>query len=375
MTSVPILRRMALLASAFLLVSCGGGSDDSLLGISNTGNDTGATSQVDSFTASLTGAEQTPPTASAARASGAATLNRGTRLLQATVTTSGLSGASVHIHEGARGINGPIVLSLMESPAGSGQWSGQSVLSSTQVDTLLAGDMYFDVHTAAFPNGEIRGQLIRQQSTTSTGGTGGVVPGTPGTSTIGLPSPAPITTPVPATTGGGFGNTSSPFGSSTGNGFGTTGIGSTGIGSTGSTGIGSTGIGNTSIGSTGIGSTGIGSTGSGSTIIGSTGTGTTSIGSTGSTGIGSTGVGSTGIGSTSIGSSGTGSTAIGSGTSSLPSFLPNNTGTFTGTLGSAGSTGISGTTGMVSTGTGGTGSLGTSGASAVGAATVFVPGR
>jgi hypothetical protein len=37
------------------------------------------------------------------------------------------------------------------------------VLTAAQVDELKAGKMYVNVHTAAHPGGEIRGQLMASQ--------------------------------------------------------------------------------------------------------------------------------------------------------------------------------------------------------------------
>lgn len=67
-----------------------------------------------------------------------------------------------HIHEGAPGANGPVIVPLF---SGSGLFdpanpiSGTVTLTPTQVAKLMAGDYYINVHTSDFPSGELRGQV------------------------------------------------------------------------------------------------------------------------------------------------------------------------------------------------------------------------
>ena len=73
------------------------------------------------------------------------------------VTTTGLSGTMAHIHVGAAGVNGNIIVTLAGGPT---VWAGTSTpLEPDQVALLKAGRLYVNVHTAANPNGEIRGQI------------------------------------------------------------------------------------------------------------------------------------------------------------------------------------------------------------------------
>lgn len=79
--------------------------------------------------------------------------------MTAAVTTSGIVGTMAHIHEGAVGVSGPIIFPMTESYAGSGAWSTAATLSEAQLATLRAGNYYFNVHSTAYPGGEIRGQI------------------------------------------------------------------------------------------------------------------------------------------------------------------------------------------------------------------------
>ena len=64
-----------------------------------------------------------------------------------------------HVHKGAPGVNGPVVLTLKQAPEGG--WKGCANKSEWTEDSLennYAG-FYVNVHTTAYPNGAIRGQL------------------------------------------------------------------------------------------------------------------------------------------------------------------------------------------------------------------------
>jgi CHRD domain len=128
------------------------------------------------FTATLLGANETTPTGSTATGFGSVVLNDATNVAVIDETWSGLSGpaSASHIHApAAAGVNGPVDIALPGAPtAPSGTLPELTVLlNASEVAWLMAGLMYMDVHTAVFPGGEIRGQLLRVN--TDTGGTGG----------------------------------------------------------------------------------------------------------------------------------------------------------------------------------------------------------
>lgn len=74
------------------------------------------------------------------------------------VTTKGVQGTAAHIHIGAAGKNGPVIVPFnkegdtYKAPAG-------AKLNADQLKAFKDGELYFNVHSAANPGGEIRGQL------------------------------------------------------------------------------------------------------------------------------------------------------------------------------------------------------------------------
>ena len=67
---------------------------------------------------------------------------------------------AAHIHGPAGpGSNGPVILPLTPSGATSGVITGGGTLTPMQVQQILEGQTYINLHTATFPGGEIRGQI------------------------------------------------------------------------------------------------------------------------------------------------------------------------------------------------------------------------
>jgi hypothetical protein len=81
--------------------------------------------------------------------------------LKFTLKFSGLTGpaTAAHIHMGSVGKSGPVIVPLCgpcTSPV-----TGSVAVSSTVIKAIEKGAAYVNVHTAKFPNGEIRGQLAK----------------------------------------------------------------------------------------------------------------------------------------------------------------------------------------------------------------------
>lgn len=126
----------------------------------------------ETFTATLSGANQVP-NAVQTTASGTATFTvTGDRVMSYSITVSEIQNVTAaHIHDGAAGVNGDILVDLFapEQPTGSvngvlvSSTFDNSGISQGNFDDLLvkmrAGTVYVNVHTQENPAGEIRGQI------------------------------------------------------------------------------------------------------------------------------------------------------------------------------------------------------------------------
>jgi len=111
------------------------------------------------FRATLAGSSEVPPNTTAGKGEATATLDTVTKVFKYNVTYSGLTGpaTAAHFHgPAAPGANaGPVVpIANPASPI-----SGMATLTDAQIADLRAGRWYVNVHTAAHPPGEIRGQV------------------------------------------------------------------------------------------------------------------------------------------------------------------------------------------------------------------------
>jgi hypothetical protein len=106
----------------------------------------------------LTGEQEVPPVATAARGTGTLTI-AADHSISGTITTSGIAGTMAHIHEGALGKNGPVIIPLEKGA--DGKWSVPAgvKLTDAQYKSFAAGDLYVNVHSDAHKGGEIRAQL------------------------------------------------------------------------------------------------------------------------------------------------------------------------------------------------------------------------
>jgi len=113
-----------------------------------------------SFGATLSGASESSPNASAATGTSTASFNTTTKILTVTTTYSGITPTAGHIHKGAVGVSGGVIFPftsttspiVFTSPA----------LDATQEADLMANLYYVNLHSSAFPGGEIRGQLLKK---------------------------------------------------------------------------------------------------------------------------------------------------------------------------------------------------------------------
>jgi len=106
----------------------------------------------------LKGSLETPPVKTAARGYGVIEVATDGSI-SGKISTRGVKGTMAHIHVGAPGQKGPVIIPLTAGPHGTWVLPAGSKLSPEQYKEFLAGDLYVNVHSAAHPGGEIRGQL------------------------------------------------------------------------------------------------------------------------------------------------------------------------------------------------------------------------
>lgn len=106
--------------------------------------------------------EEVPTSGSLATAQASFTINVATGDAEGTLTTSGITATAAHIHSAFAGSNGPVLVPLDQDPADASIFTVPvgSTLSVADVDELLAAGLYVNVHSSAFPGGEIRGQVL-----------------------------------------------------------------------------------------------------------------------------------------------------------------------------------------------------------------------
>jgi hypothetical protein len=106
---------------------------------------------------SLTGQEEVPPLSVSGTGSGSFRVAEdGT--VTGSVTTKDVAGTMAHIHRGAKGANGPVIVPLDKNGDTYSVPAGRK-LTADQIKDLKAGNLYVNVHTAKNKGGEVRGQL------------------------------------------------------------------------------------------------------------------------------------------------------------------------------------------------------------------------
>ena len=112
------------------------------------------------LTTQLRGANEVPPVRSSGGGSVDASFNKSTMQLRWKVSYSGLTGNATagHFHgPAAVGANSGVALGWT-NPITSGM-EGSATLTAAQAADLMAGKWYANIHTAANPSGELRGQM------------------------------------------------------------------------------------------------------------------------------------------------------------------------------------------------------------------------
>ena len=116
------------------------------------------------YSASLKGSDEVPANDAKGTGTVDASVDTATKKMTYTVTYSGLSGAATaaHFHGPAEaGKNAPPIVPV---PAGklASPIKGEATLSDAQLAEFSGGKVYFNLHTAAHKDGELRGQVMKK---------------------------------------------------------------------------------------------------------------------------------------------------------------------------------------------------------------------
>jgi hypothetical protein len=112
--------------------------------------------------AALDGKAEVPANTSAAKGSADLDYDAASKKLSWKITYSGLSGpaTAAHFHGPAEaGKNAGVAVAIPNATASPVE--GSATLTDAQAADLAAGKYYINVHTAANPGGEIRGQVMK----------------------------------------------------------------------------------------------------------------------------------------------------------------------------------------------------------------------
>jgi CHRD domain-containing protein len=112
------------------------------------------------FKATMSGPQEGASNTSTATGQATLIYDSVTKIFTVSVTHTIAAPTNGHIHKGAAGVAGPVVFPFASYTSPISYTS--PALDATQEADLKAGLYYVNIHTATYPGGEIRGQLIRQ---------------------------------------------------------------------------------------------------------------------------------------------------------------------------------------------------------------------
>ncbi|MES2650053.1 MAG: CHRD domain-containing protein [Bacteroidota bacterium] len=111
------------------------------------------------FSATLNGASEETATGSSGTGWAGGLFDNTSKTLSGTINYTGITPVAGHIHVGPLKTSGPIVFTFTPSTS---PINFEFVLTAAQEKDLFADKYYINLHTTAFPEGEIRGQIITQ---------------------------------------------------------------------------------------------------------------------------------------------------------------------------------------------------------------------
>lgn len=120
---------------------------------------TASSSQMRTVSLALSGKHEVPPVTSGASGTGAIQV-ASDRSVTGKVTVNGMQPTAAHIHAGAPGVNGPVVIPLVKTTDNVFAVPPNTKFTDEQHAAYKAGNLYVNVHSATYPAGEVRAQLV-----------------------------------------------------------------------------------------------------------------------------------------------------------------------------------------------------------------------
>lgn len=115
---------------------------------------------IDDFVFFPNQSQSVPPTGSKATGICSGDLSDNVTMLTVTCSHDVTAPTAAHIHQGAAGTNGPILFDFGDPTS---PFTGTFAMVPPEQAELAAGLLYVNIHSGAFPSGEIRGQLLAEQ--------------------------------------------------------------------------------------------------------------------------------------------------------------------------------------------------------------------
>ena len=109
-------------------------------------------------TVSLSGSNEVPAVTSPASGSATVTVSSD-RTVTGRITVSGMTATAAHIHQGAPGANGPVIVPFVMQGDNTFVARDGAKMTEEQYSAYKSGNTYINVHSAKNPGGEIRAQL------------------------------------------------------------------------------------------------------------------------------------------------------------------------------------------------------------------------
>jgi len=132
------------------LASCGSGDDES--------SSQQLTENQVAFSVAASSAQEIPPNGSTASATGDLILDQITGELSGSITTDGIEATLAHIHQAFAGSNGEVIIGL-NIDGSTISVPESTILAADQMEAMLNGSYYVNIHSVAYPAGEIRSQI------------------------------------------------------------------------------------------------------------------------------------------------------------------------------------------------------------------------